>query len=132
MSDGAGQKASHRSLLPKFLSVGVVNTLFGYGTIFLCMALGAGPFVSNIVGYAVGLCVSFALSKAWVFRSEGRSLGQAMRFIASFAVAYAVNLAALWVALGIGIWPVLAQVVAGIFYSAVMYGLSRYWVFGPR
>lgn len=119
-------------MLPKFLSVGTINTLIGYAVIFGCMAAGVNPIASNVLGYSVGLLVSFVLSRAWVFGSEGKLLGDATRFVLSFIVAYSANIAVLWTALHFNAWPPAAQILGGVFYVGVMYLLSLNWVFNKH
>lgn len=114
--------------------VGVVNTLVGYAVIYTCMlALGMGAVASNVAGYAVGLCCSFVLNRRLTFRSGGSARAELLRFLATFLVAYAINLLILLLCIErLGVPPVYAQVVAGVGYTAVFFVLSKWFVFRPR
>lgn len=115
--------------LGRFVSVGVVNTVFGYSVIFVAMALGVSPYVSNALGYFLGWLLSYALNRFWVFAGAGRTRGSMPRYGISFALAYALNFLVLHIGLLLG-WPgTLCQVVAGATYFLVMFSLSKIWVF---
>ena len=50
---------------------GVINTLVGFSIIVaLDVGLRLSAHLANAIGYAVGICVSFALSKLFVFRAR--------------------------------------------------------------
>jgi putative flippase GtrA len=117
-----------------FGMVGVINTLVGYAVIYTCMlALGMGAVASNVAGYAVGLCCSFVLNRRLTFRSDGSARAEVLRFIATFLVAYTINLLILLLCIErLGVPPVYAQVVAGVGYTAVFFVLSKWFVFRPR
>lgn len=114
----------------RFGLVGLTNTGVGLGTILVAQQLfNLDPILSNAMGYAVGLCVSFLLNASWTFSSPV-SLTSALRFLLAFAVSYLANLGVLSLALGSGaIHPVLAQVLAMAVYSGIFFLLSRYFVF---
>ena len=114
-----------------FGMVGVINTLVGYAVIYTCMlALGMGAVASNVAGYAVGLCCSFVLNRRLTFRSGGSARAEVLRFLATFLVAYAINLLILLLCIDrLGVPPVYAQVVAGVGYTAVFFVLSKWFVF---
>lgn len=119
-----------RQLL-RFAAVGVVNTGLGYAVIFACMYLaGLGAVVSNVIGYAVGLIVSYLLNRSFTFRSAAPPRAEILRFVAIFLLAYLANLAAL---VGLirhaGMHEGVAQVVAGVVYFVLSFVLNKYYVF---
>ncbi len=78
----------------RFGVVGVVNTLVGLAVIYLAMAaLRFDDVAANVLGYAVGLAVGFALNRRWTFAHAGRVLPTALRFAVAFVVSYVLNLA---------------------------------------
>lgn len=115
----------------RFATVGVINTGIGYAVIFLCMyTFGMGPVASNVAGYAVGLVCSFILNRSYTFRSTAATWPQALRFAASFVIAYLLNLAVLiWMTRVLGAHIGVSQVVAGIAYTFVFFLLSNFIVF---
>ncbi|WP_160108874.1 GtrA family protein [Pseudomonas izuensis] len=117
--------------LIKFIFVGVLNTLLGYAIIFSCMyLLGATAVVSNVIGYATGLVLSYVLNRKITFQSTSKSRSEIFRFLLVFLVAYFSNLGVLLMLIRIGsVHEGLAQVLAGIVYVFVSFFLNKYYVF---
>jgi putative flippase GtrA len=119
-----------RSLL-RYLLVGCVNTAVGLGLIYLCMyALGMRNAPANLLGYAVGVLVSFLLNKTWTFAHQGRYLPALGRFLVVLLVAYGANL--LTVLLLADRWEFnryLAQAAGVIPYTLIGYLGSRWFAF---
>lgn len=90
-----------RSELEKFVKycmVGVLNTMLTLGIIFVSKSLiGLDPYLSNVIGYAAGLCNSFMWNRRWVFRSTGRMRREAVVFMAGFGLCYLLQLALVYV-----------------------------------
>jgi putative flippase GtrA len=122
----------HMVQIVKYLVVGVINTLFGYSIIFGCMyLLGIEPAASNMIGYGIGLVVSFLMHRHVTFASKGDQRQEFVRFLAVFAIAYLLNLGVLlalvyWLHVGKGI----SQVAAGTAYVAASYLMQKFYVFG--
>lgn len=113
-----------------FALVGVVNTVLCLAVIWGAGRLGAGPYVANAIGYAVGLTNSFVLNRTFTFRQAPARPGMPFRFLIAFAVAYVVNLGVLTVGLGIDpdhafLW----QLPAMVAYTLTFFALSKWFVF---
>jgi putative flippase GtrA len=119
-------------LLAKYSVAGLINSLVGYAVIFGCMAWGLGPVVSNVLGYCVGFVTSFAQSRHWVFRSSGSVVGDGLRFIPAFLVAFAVNILVLQGLLALEVNPYLAQLGACGAFVGVGFVLNYAFVFRKR
>jgi putative flippase GtrA len=119
-----------RSLL-RYLLVGCVNTAVGLGLIYLCMyALGMRNVSANLIGYSVGVLVSFLLNKSWTFAHEGRSLPALGRFLVVLLVAYGANLlTVLLLADRWGFNRYVAQATGVIPYTVIGYLGSRWFAF---
>lgn len=117
--------------LIKYLAVGAFNTLFGYGIIFACMyLLGIGAAVSNMIGYAVGLGVSYLLHRKVTFQSTQGRRAEALRFLGAFGVAYALNLLVLMLLIErLHVHKGWAQVWAGVVYVASSFIIQKFYVF---
>lgn len=84
--------------LIKYALVGCMNTMLTLCVIFLCKSvLGVNAYVSNALGYVVGLINSFLWNRKWVFRSNGSISREAIVFLSGFAVCYLVQFAVVWV-----------------------------------
>ena len=120
--------------LLKFAVVGALNTALGYAAIFGCMyVLGLGAVVSNVIGYTVGLAVSYSLNRSFTFRSSGARRAEMMRFLAIFLLAYLANLGVLVLLVLRFSWhEAVAQVIAGVVYFGLSFLLNKYYVFRGR
>ena len=79
----------------RFLLVGVVNTLVGYGVMFGLYNLAGlhlwgdpGYWISSAANYLVGSVVSFFLNKHFTFRSREKGPGVVLRFAANITVCW--------------------------------------------
>lgn len=78
----------------KFCLVGVMNTLVTLCAIFLCKSLlGINEYVSNAIGYILGVINSFLWNKQWVFNTVGHYRREATRFLCGFILCYLLQLA---------------------------------------
>ena len=119
--------------LIKYLLVGVLNTIVGFGLIFLLMWRGFSPELSNIIGYAVGICFSFVMNKIFTFKSKQASktanLKEFLKFVSSMLIAWILNFITLKICLKMGVNAYLAQIISGAIYTITGYLLSKIWVF---
>jgi len=116
----------------RFLLSGAVNTAVGLALIYFGMWLGLGDVTANLVGYAVGITISFLLNRNWTFEHRGHLAIAALRFALAVATAYLANLVTMLAArdwLGLDSW--LAQTLAVGPYTVILYLLSSHFVF-PR
>jgi putative flippase GtrA len=118
------------AVLARYVLVGVVNTLLGYGVILL-LQFGAGfaPLLANAAGYAVGLVVSYVLNRRFAFRSRRSHRGGLPAFVAAAAACYGLNALVLFAALRAGVPGALAQAAALTAYTVSFYLLNRYAIF---
>ena len=117
----------------RYAGTGALNTLVGFGVIFLLMWAGVPPVAANMAGYACGFVLGFVLSKKMVFRSQGGVVGEAWRYVAVFVFAFLLNLAVLKLSLDALAFPaVLAQLAAAGTFTVAMFAMSRLFVFSPR
>lgn len=113
----------------RFSLVGFVNTGIGYAVIFVLVYYGCSPYLSNLLGYGVGLVSSFFLSKTFVFNKKSRKSNEWLRYVVAFMLAYACNLMMLYVGLLVGFGIYVSQALASVVYLLAMFVLSRLWVF---
>lgn len=75
--------------VPKFLLVGVVNTLVGCGLMFLLYNLaGWSYWLSSAANYVAGGVVSFFLNKYFTFQNKERSWRQVGRFVLTVLICW--------------------------------------------
>lgn len=86
--------------------------------------------LSNFLGYAIGILLSYFLNKKYNFKSNNSHVKDFPRFAISMFTAYIVNLIILMVIFRYyELSFYLAQVLAGVGYVLVGYILSKYYVF---
>lgn len=115
--------------LVKYLCVGILNTIVGFGIIFLLMFFGVNPEISNLIGYAIGIIFSYVMNKFFTFESKNRSKKEFIKFILAMLTAYILNFITLKICLGLSINPYFSQIISGGVYTVSGYLLSRFWVF---
>ncbi len=116
--------------LSRYAGSGVINTIVGFGVIFIAMSVGFSPMVSNIIGYAVGFTLGFVISKKFVFRSNGHVVPESIRYLLAFGISFASNLLVLRVALTyFNLHVVISQLAAAMSYTLIMYLITRHFVF---
>lgn len=113
-----------------FSLVGVANGVAGIAVIVIVGLLGAKPMLANVLGYAAGLLVSFTLNSRVTFHARAVNRFTVVRFLTAFALAFALNLAAVKAATDLFPGHGLLTSLAGTpLYVVVFYLLCEYWVF---
>lgn len=116
----------------RFSIVGVANTAVGAAVIAGAALLGASPMVANVVGYAIGLLVSYVLNSRYTFGHRGGGRSHLPRYMVAFLVAFAANLTAVAAAVALGLPAALASVAGVPVYVVLFFLLCQFWVFGKR
>ncbi len=114
----------------KYLLVGVINTIVGLGIIFTLMYCRFTPEIANIIGYSVGIIVSYILNKYFTFHSNNSHKKDFFRFVIAMGIAYVINLIVLSVSYRyFGINKYISQIIAGICYTISGYVLNKFYTF---
>jgi len=113
----------------RYTLVGMLNTLTTLLVIY-GIKESVGDYWANAIGYGVGLVMSFCLNRAYTFGHDGAISGAALRFLAAFAVCYAINLAVVALLVdGVGVNGYLAQPCGMASFTVSFYILLRSHVF---
>jgi putative flippase GtrA len=118
----------------KFILVGVLNTLVGWGTFLIALWLFKLEFqTANIISYACGLTNSFCFNKFWTFKSKKFR----NREIASFLFVFAAGFCAqFWLSVFLEDdrnWPPLLAFLAGnIVYTIIGFVGNKVLTFKTR
>jgi putative flippase GtrA len=116
----------------RFGLVGLFNTGVGLGTIYLLQnGLDWDYRAANIIGYCLGITLSFILNRSWTFKSaDTRITRQGILFLLVAGTCWGVQLAALIVMVEIlGISKELAQPLGMVVYTSLNYPGNRFIVF---
>lgn len=118
--------------VPKFLLVGVGNTLLSAVLMFLLEGLGYWP--STAIAYVAGAVMSFFLNRSFTFQSEEAMGRSAAKFTLNVAVCYVL---AYTIAQPLGKWILGAMGITGVWLERLtklggmgLYTLLNY--FGQR
>ena len=78
--------------LLKFLIVGVVNTCFGAGIMFLLYnVFDVSYWVSSACNYILGGILSFFLNKFFTFNNKQKSFRQVLYFVITLVICYLIS-----------------------------------------
>lgn len=115
----------------RFLMVGAFNTLIGISIIFIAKWMfNFDDLLANILGYAIGLFVSFTFNKRWTFNYNGNFIINFYKFTVSFLVAYATNIITVLALKNfLLVNSYYAQLLGVIPYTCLFYLLCKFFVF---
>ena len=110
----------------RYCLVGVVNTIIGFGLVLL-FGLVLIPELANLLGYSIGVCISYVLNSRFTFRGKK---GNFARFFFCVLLAYGANLFALFVLYRVlGYEAIISQLFSAAIYTICSFLLSRYFAF---
>ena len=99
------QPAFVESQFIRFLLVGVLNTLFGYGCFALLLHFSLHYTVAMLLATVLGVLFNFKSTGALVFGSRDNRL--IFRFIASYVVVYFINVFGIMLFARVGLSPLM-------------------------
>jgi putative flippase GtrA len=116
----------------RFLLVGAVNTLFGYGVFFMALSLTGHAILSAAISTAIGVLFNFRSIGVFVFQSSDN--GRLLRFVLVYAAVFAANAAGLGALQWLGVPAAAAQACLLPALAGMSYLFNRAFVFGapPR
>jgi putative flippase GtrA len=98
--------------------------------VLLAEGLHVWPTAASTAGFTASIAVSYALQRAWVFRSDARHVVAGSRFLAVTAVAFALNTGIVFAGTEVLHLPYgWVQVVALTAIPLVNYTLNSRWTF---
>ena len=113
----------------RFLLVGGVNTLVGYG-FYALFLIFAGYLVSLYLSYAVAVSIAFVLHRRFTFRVSGNVVVDFVRFVGVYVISLAVNSAVLPLLVEVaGMHPLAAQAIALLITTLISYVGHKWFSF---
>ncbi len=118
----------------RFLAIGLFNTFFGLLIIYLCKWFFDFNDVSaNIIGYSLGIFVSFVLNSSLTFGYQGEKIGALAKFFAVSFIAYLLNLTIVLISINyLEFNSYVAQAMGIPPYTLTSFFASKYFVFRSR
>lgn len=127
------QSRTDLMLVMRYLAAGLVNSLFGFAVITVCMnVLGWSPMAANAAGFLCGYLTGYLLHHRYSFRSDAPHQVALMSYLLVICIGYGVNAAVLFGLLRLGVHEVLSQALAVSAYVVVTFCLSRAYVYRRR
>jgi putative flippase GtrA len=111
----------------RFMLVGVVNTLFGYGFFYLFLRLGLHYAIALFFATVLGVLFNFKTIGALVFKSHDNQ--RVVRFFLVYLVVYGVNSLGVKVFIGSGFSPSVAGAFLILPMAILAFILNRKFVF---
>jgi putative flippase GtrA len=116
-----------RSRFLRFLVVGGINTVFGYGVFAALILLGVWYPVAGLVSTVLGVLFNFVTTGTFVFGNRDRSL--VLRFSLIYGIGYIVGMAALRLTNALEIPILVASAALILPMAAFSFTLQRLLVF---
>jgi len=124
---------NHKSIIQfiKFGIVGISNTLLTALTIWILLKLlHCSDYVSNLIGYIVGLLNSFIWNRKWTFESKTKVSATLFKFILTFAICYLLQLGNLYLLLHFThIDSYICQLLSIVVYTIINFILNKNYTF---
>jgi putative flippase GtrA len=111
----------------RFLLVGVLNTLFGYGCYFVLLQFGLHYTVAMALATVIGVLFNFKSTGALVFGSRDNRL--VFRFVGSYVVVYLANISGIALLVRGGLSPQLAGAAMLLPMAVLAFVLNKKFVF---
>ena len=124
---GAVAAKLHDRRFVRFLVVGALNTLFGYGVFSLLVLTGLGAGLSLFVATVLGVLFNYVTTGRLVFAARG--LGRLPWFVAVYGLTFLINLWSLKGLASAGFSPFLAQALLLPFVTILAFVLNKTFVF---
>jgi putative flippase GtrA len=115
----------------KFAFVGVFNTALTALTIWILLEkFQFSNYLSNIVGFIIGLTNSFVWNRKWTFESTLGIGDTLIKFLITFAICYLVQLLNLYILLHYtDLEPFICQFISIGIYTFINFTLNKYYTF---
>lgn len=75
----------------RFLLVGGINTIVGYGTFAIFIYFNYHYYFSYIMSYVIGIANSYIWNKLFTFKSKNKSYRELLRFISVYLISFVIG-----------------------------------------
>ncbi|WP_433694657.1 GtrA family protein [Herbaspirillum seropedicae] len=116
----------HSSIL-RFLCVGAANTVFGYGCFVVLLRIGLHYSIALLLATVIGVIFNFKTIGYFVFKSRNNRLF--VRFVASYAFTYGVNVAGIKLLTLLQVSPAIGGMLLLLPMALLAYILNKRFVF---
>lgn len=115
--------------LIRFVAVGVLNTVIGYGSYFILLYF-CYYLVALVISHFIGVTNSYIWNKYWTFRTQKNRLREFVKFNIVYLAVLAMNVLFLgFLVSGLHFNPRIGQLIVLPTVTLISYFGHRYWSF---
>ena len=81
----------------RFLFVGGLNTIVGYGVYALLLYLNVNYLVANTISTIIGIAHSYLWNRFFTFKSKNKALKEITKFVAVYTISYVIGMCTLYI-----------------------------------
>ena len=75
----------------RFLLVGVLNTIFGYGIYALLVYFNVNIYIANVISTVLGELHSYLWNRFYTFKSKDKATKEILRFITVYLISFGIS-----------------------------------------
>lgn len=118
--------------LSKFVIVGILNTVVGYGAFFFILSY-SNYLTSLIISHIIGVTHSYIWNKYWTFKSKGTYINEFIKFNSVYVIVFIVNAITLIILVDIlNINPRMGQLITLPIITIISFMGHRRWSFNGK
>lgn len=111
----------------RFLFVGGLNTLVGYGIYALLVFLGVNYLISNTISTIIGVAHSYLWNRFFTFKSKNKALKEITKFVSVYIASYLIGMCTLFIFKDkLNISPYLAGLINLVITTLISYFGHKY------
>lgn len=111
----------------RFLFVGIINAIFGYGVFAVFLYVGLHYTLALLMATILGVLFNFKSTGALIFKSDNNQL--IFRFILCYAFIYFINISGIKILSYVGFSPYVAGAILILPMAALAFVLNKRFVF---
>lgn len=81
----------------RFLFVGGLNTLVGYGVYALLIYMGVNYLIANTISTIIGIAHSYLWNRFFTFKSKNKAIKEITKFVSVYIVSYLIGMCTLFI-----------------------------------
>ncbi len=118
----------------KFLFVGGLNTIVGYGSFTVLVLLNVHYAIAATTSHVVAVAHSYVWNKFFTFKNDRKATHiEIAKFAVVYLVVYLVNLSLLWFFIEKNhIHPLVVQAFAVVLIAVISFAGQKFWVFNKK
>ncbi len=125
-----GLKALFDDQRIRFLIVGGINTIVGYGVFAFFIWVGLHYFFANVLSTTIAVANSYILNKYFTFKQPKKSAAEAVRFVSVYIISFILGNVILYILVDrLSVTPYLAGLCNLVFTTLISWFGHKYFSF---